>query len=290
MDWRQQQQLAKKAAMEAERMRLFAKIPHTAPIDPIETAIRCGCQVRFVSVASLEGIYSPVPQPVILLGSERSAGRRTYTSAHELAHHVFKHGMQIEELYEHKRNCNEKPPEEFLADVFAGHLLMSKSVVCHALKERCFTALSLLPEQVYRLANYFGVGYGTVINHLTYSLKLIPRQHADTLLKIKPKQIKAKYGASADSEVVLVDFDWRHRAVDLEVGDSLVLPKKAEIENGKRLQIVEGREDCSIYRATAAGYARAFCLEQEWAVNIRVSRKKYVGLAQYRFFEETEDE
>lgn len=290
MDWRQRQQSAIRAVREAERMRLFAKIPHTAPIDPIETAIKYGCQVRFMSLASLDGMYSPEPGPVIFLGSERPAGRRVYTCAHELAHHVFKHGMRLEELNAQKDSCTDKPPEEYLADLFAGHMLMSKPVVCHALKERGLKASTLLPEQVYRLANYFGVGYGTVVNHLAYSLQMITRPFAEALLKVQPKQIKAQYGAGADSEVVLVDYHWHHRTVDLEVGDTLILPKNTEVEAANRLQVIGERDDGSIHRTTAAGYARAFCAENDWAVNIRISRKNYAGLAQYRFLAEVGEE
>ena len=290
MDWQQQQDLAKRAALEAEKIRLAAKIPHTAPIDPIETAMKRGCEVRFMSVPSLEGMYSPPPKPLIVIGSERPAGRRSFTCAHELGHHVFKHGVILEQLYDQKVTCNVKSPEEFLADAFAGHLLMSKSVVCNALKSRGLTAPDITPEQIYRLSCYFGVGYGTTVNHMTYALKLVPRSHSDSLLKVQPKQIKAQYGASADSELVLADFHWLHRAIDAEIGDTIVLPKKAGIEAGSRLQLVEEREDIAIYRALSAGYSRAFCNEVDWAVHIRISRKNYVGLAQYRFFEEMEDE
>ena len=290
MDWRQLQELAKRAALEAEKIRLAAKIPHTAPIDPIDTAMKRGCEVRFMSVPSLEGMYSPVPKPLIVLGSERPAGRRTFTCAHELAHHVFKHGVMLEELYEQKRSCSEKPPEEFLADSFAGHLLMSKPVVFNALKTRDLTASTLTPEQIYRLSCYFGVGYGTAVNHMTYALQLIPRALSEDLLKVQPKIIKSQFGASADSELVLADFHWLHRTLDAEIGDTIVLPKKAEIETGIRLQLVEEREDIAIYQALSVGYSRAFCSEENWAVHIRISRKNYVGLAQYRFFEEMEDE
>lgn len=290
MEWRQLQELARRAALEAEKVRLAAKVPHTAPIDPIETAIKRGCEVRFMSVPSLEGMYTPVPKPLIVLGSERSAGRRTFTCAHELAHHVFKHGVMLEELNEQRRLCIEKSPEEFLADAFAGHLLMSKSVVFNALKSRGLTASSLTPEQVYRLACYFGVGYGTAVNHMTYTLQIIPRPHSEALLKVQPKQIKAQYDASADSELLLADFHWLHRSLDAEIGDTIVLPKNAEIETGNRLQLVESGKNIAIYRTISAGYSRAFCIEEDWAVHIRISRKNYVGLAQYRFFEEMEDE
>lgn len=290
MDWRQRQQLAIRAVREAERARLFANIPHTAPIDPIETSIKYGCQVRFMSLASLDGMYSPEPGPVIFLGSERPAGRRAYTCAHELAHHVFKHGMCMDELNAQKISSSEKPPEEYLADLFAGHMLMSKPVICHSLRERGLTASSLLPVQVFGLANYFGVGYGTVVNHLAYSLQMITRPSAEALLKVQPKQIKAQYGANADSEVVLVDYHWLHRAVDLEVGDTLVLPKNAEVEAAMKLQVIGERDNSSIYRAAAVGYTRAFSQEHNWAVNIRISWKNYTGLAQYRFLEDVGEE
>ncbi|QVW35322.1 ImmA/IrrE family metallo-endopeptidase [Geobacter sulfurreducens] len=271
-------------------MRLFAKIPHTAPIDPIETSIKYGCQVRFMSLASLDGMYSPEPGPVIFLGSERPAGRRAYTCAHELAHHVFKHGMCMDELNAQKNSSIEKSPEEYLADLFAGHMLMSKPVVCHALKERGLKASSLLPVQIFGLANYFGVGYGTVVNHLAYSLQMITHPFAEALLKVQPKQIKAQFSTAADSEVILVDYHWLHRAVDLEVGDTVVLPKNTEVEAANRLRVIGERDHCSIHQATAAGYARAFSAENDWAVNIRISRKYYAGLAQYRFLEEVGEE
>lgn len=289
MDWRQQQELARRAAFEAEKTRLTAKIPHTAPIDPIETAMARGCEVRFMRLPSVEGMYSPVPKPLIVLGSERPAGRRSFTCAHELGHHVFKHGMMLEQLTEQKLTCNKKTPEEFLADAFAGHLLMSKSVVGHAIKNRGLTASDLTPVQVYRLASYFGVGYGTAVNHITYALKMITRPHSDILLKVQPKQIKAQYGTSTNAELVFADFHWRHRPVDAEIGDTIVLPEKAEIETGNRLQLIEKGEGVVIYRALSAGYSRAYCNEEDWAAHIRISRKNYEGLAQYRFYEEMED-
>ena len=289
MDWRQQQEMAKRAALEAEKIRIGVKIPHIAPIDPIETAMKRGCEVRFMSVPSLEGMYSPVPKPLIVLGSERPTGRRTFTCAHELGHHIFKHGVMLEQLNEQKRICSEKLPEEFLADAFAGHLLMSKPVVFNALKTRGLKPATLSPVDIYRLSSYFGVGYGTAVNHMTFVLKLISRSQSETLLKVQPKEIKSQYGASAESELVLADLHWLYRTLDAEIGDTIVLPKNARIESGNRLQLVKQQDDNAIYRAYSAGYSRAFCSGEDWAVHIRISRKNYVGLAQYRFYEEMEE-
>jgi len=288
MDLKQQRQLATQATMEAERIRLFAKIPISAPIDPIETAIKCGCEVRFMKLSSLEGIYSPEPKPIIVLGSDRPAGRRAYNCAHELGHHVFKHGIKMEDLNGKKQSKNQSP-EEFLADVFAGSLLMSQTVVLRALKDRGWQAEKILPEQLYQLANYFGVGYSTVIHHLTQSLKLIKREHTKELLKVKPKDIKAQYGVAANSEAIIVDYNWRHRPVDVEVGDSIVLPSSTEVDKTSTVKLYKDINGSSVYNAASRGYARAFCTENKWAVHIRISRKKYEGLAEYRFLEESED-
>lgn len=289
MDWKERRNLASQALKEAERVRLFAQVARIAPIDPIETAIKCGCEVRFLSLPSLEGIYSPDAGPAIVLGSERPAGRRTYTCAHELGHHVFNHGTRFENINSDKETIY-KSPEEFLADMFAAFLLMSQTAMFRTLKDRGWTASILEPEQVYRLANYFGVGYGTIINHLELSLGQIPKEDADELRKIQPKQIKASFGASANTETVLVDYFWKHRAVDLEIGDTLVLPADCSVDPGEQMKVVEQKEDVSIYKTVKAGISRAFNRKHEWAANIRISRKNYEGLAQYRFLEEREDD
>lgn len=252
MDWQQQRQLVKLAVLEAERTRHFAKAPLTAPIDPIDIAIKCGCEVRFLSLTSLEGVYSPEPRPAIVIGSERPAGRRTFTCAHELGHHIFKHGMSIDDLSAQKYSSG-KSPEEFLADIFAGFLLMSQTAVLRTLKDRCWQATSLQPEQVFRLANFFGVGYGTITNHLASSLRLIPLEYADELLKVTPKQIKSEYGVSASSGVVIVDHIWQHRAIDLEVGDTLVLQREAKIETGTQIELIAEKDNSSVYRAIKPG-------------------------------------
>lgn len=288
MNWQHRRQLAKLAAMEAERTRLFIGVPPSAPIDPVDTASKCGCDVRFLSLTSLEGVYSPEPRPTIVVGSQRPAGRRAYTCAHELGHHVFKHGASIDELRSQDSDCNQSD-EEFLADAYAGFLLMSQTAVLRALKDRGLSAASLRPEQAYKLANFFGVGYGSFVSHLAVSLQLLTTGTKEVLQGIQPKQIKTQYDVDAMSEVVIVDYYWKHRAVDLEIGDTVVLPHETITEMGQQLEPVSNT-NYSIFRAINPGYARAFCLERNWAVNIRISRKHYEGLAQYRFLEEVKDD
>ncbi len=274
--------------MEAEKTRRLAKVPSIAPIDPFDIASQRGCEVRFLSLPSLEGMYSPEPKPIVVIGSERPAGRRRFTCAHELGHHIFKHGMQVEDLNAQKHKGS-RCPNEFLVDTFAGFLLMSQLAVVRAFNDRQISIASIQPEQIYKLANFFGVGYATLLNHLTYSLQLLPEEQAQKLLKIRmAKLVKERYGASANNEVVIVDFNWLFRSVDLDVGDMLVLPQEAEVEEKMQLQFLREIDEQNVYIAVAPGLTRSACLDRNWAVNVRVARKNYEGLARFRYLEEVE--
>ena len=257
MHWKERQHLAITAAKEAERVRSLAQLSRTAPVDAIETAIQCGCEVVFKSLPSLEGMYSP-QVPAIILGSERPAGRRAFTCAHELGHHVFNHGTHIEEI----NNDTSNSADELLADMFAAFLLMSQAAILRTLKDRGWSASTLQPEQAYRLANYFGVGYSTIISHMEWSLKIMPVENADQLRKTQPKQIKSSFNTAASSDAIFVDFFWRHRAVDLEIGDTLVLPPNAGIDPGNQLKLMTQNEECVVYRAKKSGISRAFNVEK----------------------------
>jgi Zn-dependent peptidase ImmA (M78 family) len=287
MDWQRRTSLVKLALMTAERTRISLEVPRMAPVDPIDLAVKYGCEVRFLKLPSLEGIYSPDPRPAIILGSERPAGRKRYTCAHELAHHVFKHGVRLEALQTQSPGPY-LTEEEFLADVFAGFLLMPQVAVIRALKDRGWDARALTPEQVYYLACYFGVGYSAVITQLVLNLRLMPQNHADNLSKTNPKRIKMSYGVTAKSELVLVDYQWVHRAVDMEIGDTLVLPSHTMQKNNGKLELVSNASGVDLFQARVSGYTRATNSRQSWGVNIRISPKQYEGLAQYRFIDESE--
>lgn len=281
--------LALRAAAQAQYVRDKCNIAWGAAVDPIHLAEKRDCEVRFMSLPSLEGVYSPNPKPVIIIGSQRYAGRRAYTCAHELGHHEFKHGTRIEELNSSQSKI-EKSPDEYLANMFAAFLLMSQHSIRKALKDRGFKPQGLEPIQIFRLASYFGVGYSTLIDHMTWTLRLLLPLQRESLVRTQPKILKAQFGGSSQSEVVIVDEFWRDRAVDLEIGDILVVNRGVIIENCPRLTpngIIDGQQTL---KAMSKGYIRAFHKEGNWAVNIRVASKHYEGLAQYRFLNDPEEE
>jgi Zn-dependent peptidase ImmA (M78 family) len=282
-------ELSLRAAAHAEHVRVKCDIGRTSALDPFQVAEMRGCEIRYMSLPSLEGVYSPTPKPVIVLGSQRPAGRRAFTCAHELGHHEFKHGARVEELNA-SRFQSYKDPDEFLAEMFGAFLLMSQGSIRRALKDRALRPDMIQPIQAFVLASYFGVGYSTLIEHMTWTLKLLQAKQRETLLKIQPKELKAQFGCAPQSEVIVVDDFWKNRAVDLEIGDILIIRKDVAIENGPLL-IPQGTIDRQqMFRAASRGYVRASLKDNEWAVNIRVASKHYQGLARYRFLDDPEED
>lgn len=276
------------AAAHAARVRIKCGLDQRASIDTIRVAEQCGCEVRYLSLPSLEGIYSPKPRSVIVVGSERPAGRRAFTCMHELGHHVFGHGMCLDELKTGKIS-NAYDPKEFIADLFAANILMSKTSILYALKTRALDPTKLDPIHIFRLSSFFGVGYTTLIDHMALTLGLLNQHQHDSLKRIKPKDLKARYGGTSQSEVIIADSFWQGRAVDMEIGDLLVLHQGAVVEDNSRMMKKDFVDGQPIYVAVSRGYARAFHEHSGWALNIRIAPKQYVGLAQYRFLDNPEE-
>jgi Zn-dependent peptidase ImmA (M78 family) len=265
MNFSTRRSLILKAAAQAQIVRARCKIRQGAAIDPISVAESCGCEVRFMALSSLEGIYSPTPKPVIVLGSERPAGRRSYTCAHEIGHNEFNHGTRLDECVNDSTPEN-NDPDEFLANMFAAFLLMPKSIVQKALKSRQIRPQRIEPLQIFRMASHMNVGYGSLINHMTWTLKMLNKRQSKILLRTQPKEIKSRFGGSPQGEVVLVDGFWRDRTVDLEIGDILVLHKDTTVEQTPRLSFAGTVDGQKTYRAIGRGYTRALNDDGDWGV------------------------
>ncbi len=67
------------------------------PICPFNLAEAMGFDVRFVKISSFEGMYLS-DKLIILIGAERPEGRKNFTCAHEIGHHVLGHGTVIDEV------------------------------------------------------------------------------------------------------------------------------------------------------------------------------------------------
>lgn len=255
------------------------------PIDPVELAIFTSCKVVYMGLDSLEGLYQPDPEPTIILGSNRPLGRRAFNCAHELGHHFFGHGLHFSELKKQKSDFR-KPIEEVIADAFASNLLMPKQGVLKAFKDRGLTSGKVGPEDIFKLASYFGVGYSTLITHLEQTIRCIDFDQKEKLLNTKPSFVKSEYDLSPQSELIFVDRFWKHRSVDLEIGDFIHVPIDFEPEDNSFLNLVRREKSYSIFQGQKTGITRLVSSSAEWAANVRISRKNYTGFAEYRYLEE----
>lgn len=245
--------------------------------------------VRFVDIPSLEGMYHKSSRPVILVSSLRPPGRQAFTCAHEFGHHVYNHGSRIDELLE--ENHPRSNTEEFLADRFASFLLMPKSAVSKAFSIRGWGDLdNCSPLDIFTIAGWLGVGYETLISHMETSLHLINKGTAENLFKITPKQIKASIlGYESSNNFIVVDAFWTGRAIDIQVGDLVLLPT-GTISEGNRVQLLKDDQFGVLYCGSQPGIGRFEQASINWSCFVRVSRKGFTGLCEYRHWEEIEDD
>jgi len=286
-------ELARQALKAASSLRISAKLSATSPLcvyDLIQQHFRDEIELRFQALPSLEGMYSRTATgSVIIVSSLRPSGRRRFTAGHELGHHVFGHGTRLDELIAEDRTGTFSP-EECQADSFSAFLQMPKLAVLKAFKSRGLDVTRPSPLDVYRIASFFGVGYTTLLTHLAVTLGVLARDAAQRLAKASPKAIRSEVlGEDWDGELHLVDVQWDSgRAVDLVVGDAVLLPSGTRVEGARLVALATKHTDGELFEAESPGIAR---LEHAcgWSAYVRVERRDYSGRALFRHEEECDD-
>lgn len=287
---REKQTLARQAMCKSIDVRRQTGFDLKSPLCIYGLCDQLNIAVRFVEISSMEGMYCKEEKPVILLSGLRPFPRRTFTCAHELGHHIFGHGLRVDELIEDSEKSQAFNPDEFLVNSFAGFLLMPTLGLRKAFVERGWDVACATPIQIFTIACNFGVGYETLINHMTYALKMIDRTQASSLLKVKPKTIRQQIlGYPSSEPLIIADEHWSIRTIDAEAGSQLLLPSTAEAAN-PTITFQEDRQNGRLFRANRPGIVRVSCRNTSWAVFVRVSRHQFIGLSQYRHLEEPEDE
>ncbi len=262
------------------------------PAPVFDVIDRLGIQLRFMPIPSLEGVYRAQPSPIILISSDRPPGRQAYTGSHELGHHIYGHGVAVDEASE---DAGQEPPasagpEEYLADRFAGFFLMPKTAVKHGFRVRGWEPKKCTPRQVYTVAGWLGVGYATLVHHMRGSLRMLTYPQSARLLKATPRDIRAGIlGREVRENLFIVGEKWIDRAVDVQVGDLILLPSGTHHE-AKNLRVVEETEAAVLLTSTAPGIGRVYDPGSGWAAFVRVSRRNYVGLGPYRHWEDPDYE
>lgn len=282
--------LAHQAMLASITARQTAKFDLHSPICIYKLCEAHGVTVRFNGIASMEGMYQPGSKLRIHLSALRPLARRAYNCGHELGHHVFGHGSTIDELRDEDTGSPSDNPKEFLADTFAAFALMPTLGLRRAFAIRGWKPESATPRQMFVVACEFGVGYATLVTHLAYGLREIPRPRATVLLRVTPKTLRAEIlGELSPAPLIVADQHFASPTVDAEVAMHLLLPPGTEVANDAIVcerDLAEGR----LFRAGRPGIVRAVCPGTPWAIFVRVSRNQYVGLAQYRHLEDLPDE
>lgn len=283
----EKQQLARQGLLAALQLRQSKEILPGDSLCVYDLAEACDAHVRFDDVNSMEGTYARAKK-TIMVSAHRPFGRKAFTCAHELAHHQFGHGFHVDQLIEFA----DRPftPADFLADCFAGFLLMPKLAVDRGFAARGWSSSDCSPEQAFIVSGWLGVGYETLVKHLHYSLRILPKERMTLLLKTSPKSLRAGIvGTDIAEDVFVVDTQWTGRAVDLQVGDCIIAPQGSEVED-IYLQSSGKAARGGILRAVCPGLGRLTIPGSGWATHVRVAKRDFVGWNTYRHLEEPTEE
>lgn len=274
-------QLAQTAMREASRLRQQHRLRLSASICPYDLAIGHGIKVQFLSAPTLEGMYDR-EREAIMLGSARPPGRRRFTCAHEIGHHVFNHGTSLDQM--RGLHTDSSDPEEFLADSFAASLLMPKTAIDAAINRRGWMRRQFTDQMLWILAQDLGVGYETLLIHLNLVLNYISSAETSRLRKQRPADLRDEFvGFEVQHEAYLVDEFWGERPVDLEVGDIVV--GAASIIAGP---CIETSETPKLHFVATRPGIGALRLPNGRLITTRVARRDYAGRAQFRHEEDVE--
>ena len=281
--------LATQAMQAATATRAKANLDQAEPICVYGLCDTLGIVVRFNNF-NMEGMYQRGLPPRIHLSARRPLPRRAYNCAHELGHHVFGHGSSIDELREDAKAQSWEDPKEFLADTFAGFILMPTIGLRRAFSVRCWTPEKASPTQIFTIACEFGVGYATLLTHLSAGVNMLSRGRAAALRRVTPKALRMDLLGALTPEPLLVADHYRAApTLDAEVKTLLLLPPGAEVRGGG-LAFERDLSTGRLFRAVKPGVFQASA--GEWAVFVRVApvqkdeRYGYIGLARYRHLEE----
>lgn len=266
------------------RKQYLAADPRT-PICPYNLAEAMGMDVRFLKIATFEGMYI-ANEGLILISSSRPEGRKRFTCAHELGHHVLGHGTVIDEVV---GGASDKAIE-LEADFFAAMLLMPSSAIKYAANKMGIKDVGLISSlQVYSMAKYIGVSYEALLVQLDVNLGLLSSSRRAALLKYSPQKIAQELvPVAVAGDVYVIEEWWTGRAIDLVVGDSIFCSQNFSFE-GASLNASEVGAGKQLINAVAPGIAKISSFGSvEWSSYIRVSRTNFEGMCQFRHEEEVE--
>ncbi len=163
---------------------------------------------------------------------------------------------------------------------------MPSWAVKRAFGERTLDPERSSPLQIYTVAMQLGVGYTTLIFHLSYALQLLSHARTKVLLRSSPSDIRAELLGQTDvRHLIVVDGYWRGVPIDMQVGDMAILPLGVRPE-GRAAEIMGEHSLGILIQAQRPGISRFEQTDEKWAAFVRVSRKNYEGRSRFRHLED----
>ncbi len=181
-------------------------------------------------------------------------------------------------------------PKEFLADTFAGFALLPVMGLRRAFAVRGWTPETATAAQMFTIACDFGVGYATLLTHLSAGVNIISRARAAVLQRVAPKALRLEIlGALTPEPLIVADRNRAAPTVDAEVKTLLLLPPGTET-TGDNLDYERDLAVGRLFRAVRTGIMQARAYNGAWSAFVRIAPEAYVGLAQYRHLEDDSNE
>jgi len=156
-----------------------------------------------------------------------------------------------------------------------------------AFSRRGWTCPTATPIQMYTVACQFGVGYVTLINHLSYTLGEITAARRKELERWAPQRIRRELLEDEYDALIIVDEHNEAASFDLEKEAAILLPLGAQV-SGHALQYVRSLEGFELYQAIRRGRGKVSGVHT--AFEVRVMPKTYVGAAANRFVEDPDED
>ncbi len=278
--------MAASAYREALRLRSRAGRPTNSAVCPFDLAELIGVEVRFVDIPSMEAMYVDDGDPKILVAADRPPGRQRFSCAHEIGHHVFGHGTHLSRDDMADRPLRATTDEEFLAQAFAGYLLLPKAAVSHAFAVRRWDPRSPVPEHYYTVASQLGVGFDSLVTHCHSALRILGPSEAAALRPTRLAEIRSRVaGRPLSGDLLILDRfagDW---AADLRVGDYLLAPPDFRPVNDA-LGIEDAGSNAALLRARRPGLSGVGPSADSPVTIVRISRASFVGRSIFRHLED----
>jgi hypothetical protein len=210
-----------------------------------------------------------------------------FSCAHEVGHQQFNHGTKADHYIEEGEARSGFVAEEYIANAFAGHLLMPRAAVLDAFGRRGWNAEAPTPHQAFTVANELGVGYVTLVRHMNVVMEILALNQCDAIAKIPAKTIKSELaGRVWAGPLTIADSAWRHSPIDVEIGEVVVLPAGSG-DACNLLALEDEQMDRSVYTVARSGSERLDLGGGPLA--IRASRKHYVGPLKNRYLEDPDE-